>query len=900
MLDFITLAVQPFVKIRKEEWSKTLLMFFYFFITITCLYILKPVRSSIFLEKSGFENLPYVWISTVLILMGVVAVYVKIVGMVQKNVLLIGTVTFFISNILIFWWLLGKDIYGLPSAFYIWVSIFSIMNVTQFWTLANDTFNPREAKRLFGFIGSGGILGGMCGGYITGLLVHSIGTVNLLIVAALILCFSVVVIQIIWKKEHSHSGTKLHQDEDFEASASKEDVKKQNRDIFKNIWRSKYLLLLLTMVCLAKLVSTLVEYQFNGVVQEAFSGIDKKTAFFGWFWGMLNSVSFVIMFFLTSRVLRHLGVKVALLILPVGLLFGNMAILLNPGLWSAVFTMMYDGSLNYSLNQASKEVLYLPLAREIRYRVKPFIDMVGYRTAKGIGSLLILFMTHVLIFNLKAFCVFTIAIIVVWIMAAFVMKKEYLAELKSILIRERGEIPHISIQSSDTQLLEMVVDTFSAGSRANQLCAMRALNLAHNGELVSMMKSFGQNSVESAREEIQNHFDKGVTEADGDMKQIISRNGIGDFQEWVRFISSYRGPEEISGIRIFLANQSAAVQKAAFFLLVLFDKEFDYLKLPENFRLNLKFDAVINRKVILDGSDLSEKKIHIRRKLSAYLESGDSEKALGLIEDFLRDEEDFMTVLDQLLNRERLPDFAILKLIRVLSMIPRQKSIDILQTAVMSSDGDKRNAIVEALSKIRVENPTLEFNEKVILREINAEVREYGKALRLLSICLWSQGKTFNESFDTGDSFVVAQESRLSEIVQRIFLFLLLMSEPEDIRAAYAGFSHASDYVRSNALELLDNLLTSKLRHPVLSLLDGDDSLPRIRVKGIKDFHWNKERASAYLKKTIQSDDLWSSVSSAVLIARCQLKDVFAECISIENFSNPLTRDTLILMQTLV
>ncbi|MBI4971613.1 MAG: MFS transporter, partial [Candidatus Omnitrophica bacterium] len=582
MLDFITLAVQPFVKIRKEEWPKALLMFFYFFITITSLYILKPVRSSIFLEKSGFENLPYVWITTVLILMVIVTVYVKFASWLQKNVLLMGTVMFFISNILVFWWLLGnKDIPGLPAAFYIWVSIFSIMNVTQFWTLANDIFNPREAKRLFGFIGSGGILGGMCGGYITGLLVHLVGTVNLLIVAAVVLCFAVVAIQIIWKQEHVHHETKLHHDDELEDHLSQDEKRKQDKDIFRNIWRSKYLLLLLTMVCLAKLVSTLVEYQFNGVVQGVFSGIDKKTAFFGWFWGMLNTVSFVIMFFLTSRVLKHLGVKIALLILPIGLLFGNMAILLNPGLWSAVFTMMYDGSMNYSLNQVSKEVLYLPISREIRYRVKPFIDMVGYRTAKGIGSLLILFMTHVLIFNLKGFCAFTIAVIIVWIMAALVIKKEYLAELKSILIRERKEIPEISIQSSNVHFADMLIDAFSSGDQKNKFYAVRALNLAHDFRLSALMTHFNQAEIHSAREEIRALFHDPHDGVHHEIKQILHRHGLDDFEEWIQFVSGFRGGQDIASIRVFLASQNANVQKAAFLLLVLLDQHFDYQKLPE-------------------------------------------------------------------------------------------------------------------------------------------------------------------------------------------------------------------------------------------------------------------------------------------------------------------------------
>lgn len=914
MLDLITRAVQPFVKIRKEEWSKTLLMFFYFFITITCLYILKPVRSAIFLEKSGFENLPYVWITTILVLMGIVAVYVKLVSWLQKNVLLMGTIFFFMSNILTFWWLFGKEIPGLPFAFYIWVSIFSIMTVTQFWTLANDIFNSREAKRLFGFIGSGGILGGMAGGYITGLMVHTLGTINLLFVAFFILFFSAIAVHVIWQREQKHHETKLHHDESDEIVFEGKRIS-QNRELFKNIWRSKYLLLLLTMVCFAKLVSTLVEYQFNGIVQSSFIGIDQKTAFFGWFWGTLNTVSFLIQFFLTSRVLRHLGVKAALLILPVGLLLGNTAILLHPGLWSAMFTMMYDGSLNYSLNQAAKEVLYLPISREIRYRVKPFIDMVGYRTAKAMGSLLILFLVQILAIRLDKLSYVTVSLIVVWILAALVMKKEYLEALRKLLAKEKSGITQISIQSSDVYLLNTVIDTLVHGTGPKQLAAVQALNLVHHPTLNAYLKDFPQYSIEDAREEIRSFFHDGHAlphEMIGkrfleELKAVLKRSGLETFQEHVRFVTSSQDSRDISELRIFLASSTPEVQRAAFLLLVLFDPEFDYEKLPENFKRNLKTEDGLLQQLNLKKTNFfitqsaeNEKTSQIQKKLADYLAAEDGEKAFGLLEEFIRDEEEFLGVVDQFLNQEYLSESASSKLVRILGMIPRQQSVHILEKSLKKIDGELKNSILEALSKIRIENPELVFNEEGIIQEIHSEVKEYRKVLQLVSLYLWYTKKTFNGSLSDQDSFLFAQECRLNEMVQRIFLLLVLLSEPEDIRMVYRGFSHESDYVRANALELLDNLLESKLRRPILALLDGDDSLPRIREKGIKDVHWSEATAAQFLKNCILSKISWTGMSAAALLARCQLKGVLEECRSLAKYPNPLVRETLDLVQTVM
>ncbi|MBI4398751.1 MAG: MFS transporter [Candidatus Omnitrophica bacterium] len=912
MLDFITLVVQPIVKIRKDEWPKTLLMFFYFFITITCLYILKPVRNSIFLEKSGFENLPYVWISTVLIMVGVVTLYVKAAGWVKKNILLIGLVLFFVSNIFVFWWLLGKDIPGLPFVFYIWVSIFSIMSATQFWTLANDIFNPREAKRLFGFIGSGGILGGMCGGYITGLLVGVLGTVNLLIIAAFILIISAVLIQWIWEHTFSYKHSVKIREESEEPIPIVEVEEKPkpggSREALKNIWRSKYLLLLLTMVCLAKLVSTLVEYQFNGIVQGSFIGIDKKTAFFGWFWGMLNTVSFAIQFFLTSRVLRHLGIRVALLILPVGLLFGNMAILLNPAIWSAVCTMMYDGSMNYSLNQASKEVLYVPIAREIRYRVKPFIDMVGYRTAKGLGSVLILFMTHVLVLNMNSVSVLTLILIGVWVLAAFVMKSSYLGELRSLIMQEKGVVKSLSIQSSDDSLFYSAIDALSGNTLQHKYLASKTLNITHLPGTDYLLKNYPHNTPGELREKIKTFYEDPFHEGPSEiletklyeeLHKILGRTGLDSIADYAGFIASFRGREDIASMRIYLTSRHPDIQRAAFLLLVLFDETFDYEKLPQAFHRSLVTGAGPQRWVenflFPLKNNAGQKMEHIRKKLVEYLDSRDGEKAFGLIEEFIRDEQDFMDVLEEFISEAKLPEVAVKKLTKILSAIPRQRSVTILERALLVLHGEKKNFVIEALSKIRLENPGLVFDEAALLKEINLEVKEYGKVLRLLSIYLWKKNISFNHARAESDLFYLAQENRLSEIVQRIFLILLLMSEPEDIRAAYTGFSHPSDYVRANALELLDNLLVPRLRHPVLSLLDGDDALPRIREKGIKDFHWSEERAQAYLKKNIVAGELLTSVSGIILMAKCHMKEALTECLAREQYSHPLVREMLIL-----
>ncbi len=893
MLNLITRLVQPIIKIRREEWGKTLLMFVYFFITITCLYILKPIRSAIFLEKSGFENLPYVWFITILVLMGVVSVYVRFTNKKRKNRLLIGTVLFFISNIFAFWWLLTYvNFWALPAIFYIWVSIFSIMSVTQFWTLSNDIFNTREAKRLFGFIGSGGILGGMTGGYVTGILVKSVGTINLLLVAACVLFFSVILIQWVWKRENSSPESKLHHDIEVEENEKKE--QKGEKVLFKDLWKSKYLIMLLSVVFLAKLVSTLVEYQFNGIVQTSFIGLEGKTAFFGWFWGTLNMISFSIQFFLTSKVLRHLGVKVALLILPLGLLFGNIAILIHPLLWSAVFTMMYDGSLNYSLNQATKEVLYLPISREIRYKVKPFIDMVGYRSAKAFGSLLILLVTGFLITDLKNLSYLTVFLIGVWLFVAFVMKKEYLKELRKQLYREKTEISHIDVKSSESALLNSYMNTFLSSELSDRFLVLKLLNYVKSSKNSELFVSLDLERLDVAKKELKlivkpNDLDPLDLQIEEELRILIKAINLIDIEVYMQFLEDCTKKSNEADMKEYLSSRYPLIQKVAFLFLVL-NAESMSVEEFEGLRKNYKriksdfssIDQVTNSK---NANDV--KRQAIEDKLRAYISVDASDGVMEVMEDLILDEELFVQEIEKLLKDNELTTSCRVKLFKIAGMIPKQKIVSILENLLTQVSGKLKNSTLETMNKVRVENLELVFNEKTIKKEILAQINEYENILKFLSGYQWKMEKTFSDT----DAFQIAQEKRLDEIVHRIFLLLGLLCEPEDIRIVFQGFTDENDYIRANAIELLDNLLEPKLRKPVLSVLDGAESVSNIHKQGIKDYSWTDLKFEEMLKSIFISKNLWNGISSIVLMGRCGLKDLLTESSLQKEFSDKILGD---------
>lgn len=425
-------AFSPFGNIRPGERRKTLLMFLYFFFTISLVYILKPVRSSLFIGEFGAEKLPFIYIGEGVWLVLVVWVYTRLARRMTKKALYQLVLLFMVSNLVLFWMFLGRQTAYLSAFFYVWVAAFSITMTTIFWTLANDIFNPDEAKRLFGIIMSGGSLGGILGGVITNMAVHHVGTENLLIVASGILCCCMILVLFL---NREISGI----DEAHRASANKEladagGVPAKRESTFKILSGSSYLLMLAAIVIVAKVSSTIVDAQFSKVVEISIQGKEARTAYFGAFWAWLNGISFVMQFFVTGVFLRFLGVGFSLWLLPAGLGFFSLASLFPPLLFTAQLLRIFDGSANYSIQLASKETLYLPLPSALRHRVKPIIDMLGFRSAKTLGGLYILAGAALLHLPYEKLGLLILFLVPLWGWIAWKMKHAYSNLLREYLL----------------------------------------------------------------------------------------------------------------------------------------------------------------------------------------------------------------------------------------------------------------------------------------------------------------------------------------------------------------------------------------------------------------------------------------------------------------------------------
>ena len=417
-----------FVQVRPGEGQKVFLTFLYFFLIITSYYLIKPVSRSLVLGELGSRIVPYVDLVSAILMGPIVTIFAKLVDRVPKARLVSGSFWAVAGILLVFWRLLAHPIPWLAGAFYVWVNIFSVLVVTLFWLVANDLYRPREAKRLFGFIGSGGILGGIVGSSLAAIGAQFIGTEQLLLLAAAVLVGCRLVVHRLWALAPEPAAT-----DPPPVNGRPETFLSNPGGFVRLLLQSRYLLLLVIMVGLNKLIATLMYYQLNPFIEATFPGQDAKTTFTSLFFGGMNVIAFIVQFFCTSLILRRWGLSVALFALPLGLLAGSTALLVAPAFWVAAVTELYDGSLNYSLQQTTKEMLYLPINRSIRYKVKPFIDMVVFRFGKGIAALIGIVLLDGMRMPVRYLSLIAIPLLIAWITAAIWLRQDYVARIRTIL-----------------------------------------------------------------------------------------------------------------------------------------------------------------------------------------------------------------------------------------------------------------------------------------------------------------------------------------------------------------------------------------------------------------------------------------------------------------------------------
>ena len=435
--------------VRPGEGVSALLLATNGFFLLAFYYILKVIRDALILSESGAVAASYSSAGQALLLLAFVPAYSALASRVNRLRLICGVTLFFASNLVAFY-LVGVSGIRIGIPFYLWVGVFNMTAVAQFWAFANDLYSTERGKRLFPILGLGANVGALVGSAATALIFGGIGPYPLLLIAAAGLLIPVALT--IWVNTRERAARR-----DAAGGQAEQPLAKANG--FKLVFSQRYLFLMAVMVLLLNLVNTLGnfmqntlvrQYAVNGAVtDEAGRQGDRElteeeteavAASVGSITGgILTWVNLLTMLFqalLVSRIFKAIGVRGALFILPVIALGGYTAIALLPVLGVVRVSKILENSTDYSISNTTRHALFLPLSREAKYTGKQAIDAFFVRFGDFLQAGVVLLGTT-LAFGVRHYALLNIAFVVVWLFVARAIAREH-KKLVPVEVEERA------------------------------------------------------------------------------------------------------------------------------------------------------------------------------------------------------------------------------------------------------------------------------------------------------------------------------------------------------------------------------------------------------------------------------------------------------------------------------
>jgi AAA family ATP:ADP antiporter len=383
-------ALSLFADVRSGEGVGVLLLTVNVFFLLAAYYLLRPARQALILTEGGAVVAAYSSAAQAVLLLGIVPFYGWLGSRVRRIRLIMTTGLFFTSNLIVFY-VLGKAGVREGVTFFIWLGIFNVFVISQFWAFANDIYTEGQGRRLFPMIGVGASLGAWIGASTVAPLVQRarFTPYSLMIAAAVVLLVALTLTVIVNRRESARA----------EPDAAKLDEVPLGREGgFELIFKDRYLLWIAVLTILLNVVNTTGEFLLNRMVEnEALVrfGADPAVradsqrfvgAFFGSFNANVSFVGFILQLFVTSRVFRFMGVRGALFILPVIALVNYSVIAVVPLLAVVRIGKVLENSTDYSIQNTIRQALYLPLTREAKYKAKAAIDTLFTRTGDVLSA----------------------------------------------------------------------------------------------------------------------------------------------------------------------------------------------------------------------------------------------------------------------------------------------------------------------------------------------------------------------------------------------------------------------------------------------------------------------------------------------------------------------------------
>ncbi|MBS0650352.1 MAG: hypothetical protein JSR93_04245 [Verrucomicrobia bacterium] len=344
--------------------------------------IIRPVSNSVFISTYSTALFPYAWLATVPLNLIIVALYNKYLPRlgIFKTYLGIASIVM-LFNLLCALFL--KESSWLPFLFYIWKEVYIMLMFQQLWSVIHATIPLQRAKYLYGILFGVGAIGAVFGSTLPGFFAVKVGSETLLF--STVATYSLLTAAFLMLLHFSGQG--MSRDNVEEEKKSSWNALKHGFDLIR---RSPFLPFILAIVTLMQVTSTLIDFQFNHHLEKVIPTKDLRTEYTARVLGVVHLATLTLQFFGSFLLVHFLGFKRSHLLVPLILCVNAAGFLLFPAFAMISFSYITVKCFDFSLFGVVKEMLYIPLKKDEKFRAKAIIDVFAYRSSKAIASLLIL------------------------------------------------------------------------------------------------------------------------------------------------------------------------------------------------------------------------------------------------------------------------------------------------------------------------------------------------------------------------------------------------------------------------------------------------------------------------------------------------------------------------------
>ena len=435
-----------FAKVENREGVTVLLLVASIFLVLTAYYFIKPVREgwlaiSVLQGFSKLEVKAYSAFAQSLMLFAVLPAYAWLATRWPRRQLMVRVGGFFGVMLVVFWLLQPELIFErLPYAgivFYLFVGIFSVTLVAQFWSFASDLYGPERGKRLFPLVAVGASAGAVAGSWIGEQLLRSAGiqAFDLILLAIVPLAVA------LWLAARADRRGSHGDPSALTRSRWQEAAAPQGPGAYRLIASHGYLagtaLLTLTFSWVVASGDNILFGFVQATIEENLAGqeLDRSaydravnaatTAFYGNLYFWINLVGLLLQAFLVSRILRYAGFGVLMLTTPLVSLAAYGAMLATPILGIIKIMKIAENSSNYSVNNTARHILWLPTTKQMLYQAKPTIDTLFVRLGDGLAAVTVLVGTRIFSLDIRDFVAVNLVLVVLWIGVATYLVGEH-------------------------------------------------------------------------------------------------------------------------------------------------------------------------------------------------------------------------------------------------------------------------------------------------------------------------------------------------------------------------------------------------------------------------------------------------------------------------------------------